>query len=97
MVKLEWSPKSLMEIEEIFEYIAEDSREYASVFVRKLIEATTSIAEFPLIGRVVPEFKDPIIRERIYKNYRIIYRFNNNKVEIVTIFHNARNLTEREL
>jgi toxin ParE1/3/4 len=97
MVKLEWSPKSLKELEEIYEYIAEDSREYALFFVRKLIAATTSIVDFPMLGRIVPEFKNIKIREKIFKNYRIIYRFENDIIEIITIFHNARNLTEEDV
>jgi toxin ParE1/3/4 len=97
MVKLEWSPKTLKELEEIFEYIAEDSREYALIFVSKLIAATKSKVDFPMLGRIVPEFKNIKIREKIFKNYRIIYRFENDIIEIITIFHNARNLTEEDV
>jgi toxin ParE1/3/4 len=97
MAKLIWSPKSLIELRDIFEYIAVDSKEYALIFVRKLIEAATSIRDFPLLGRVVPEFKNEKVREKIYKNYRIIYRFMDDTIEIVTIFHNARQLTEKDI
>jgi toxin ParE1/3/4 len=94
MVKLEWSPKSLQELEAIFEYIAKDSDEYARIFVKRIIEIVKTIPTFPMQGRIVPEFKDDRIRERIFKNYRIIYRIQKNVIEIVSIFHNARQLDE---
>ncbi|MGD1830434.1 MAG: type II toxin-antitoxin system RelE/ParE family toxin [Spirochaetaceae bacterium] len=33
---------------------------------------------------------DESIRELIFQNYRIIYKFENNQVTIITIFHSAR-------
>jgi toxin ParE1/3/4 len=97
MVKLTWSPKSLLEIEEIFEYIAVDSREYAQVTIRKIIETVTTMREYPLSGRIVPEFRNDNVREKFYKSYRIIYRFQSEEMEIVTIYHNARKLTVDDL
>lgn len=97
MAKLIWSPKSLLELESIFDYISADSEEYARIFVHKIVDSTTNIPDFPLLGRIVPEFKDELIRERIFKNYRIIYRIHAEKIEIVTIFHNARQLNDSDL
>jgi toxin ParE1/3/4 len=97
MVRLIWAPKSLRELENIFVYISVDSVDYARIFVRKIIDAAKTIPEFPLLGRIVPEFKDERIRERIFKNYRIIYRIGNDEIEIVTIFHNARQLNEEDI
>ena len=89
MVKLTWSPKSLQELEEIFECISVDSREFAQIFIRNLINSVLTIRSFPLSGRVVPEFDDPVIREKQYKSYRIIYRY--------PIFHHARQLKREDI
>jgi toxin ParE1/3/4 len=56
MIKLIWSPKSLLELESVFEFIATDSKEYAKTFVRKVVDSATAIPDFPHLGRIVPEF-----------------------------------------
>ena len=71
MAKLIWSPKSLNDLEIIFDYIKPDSIDNARHFIKQLIDATISVGEFPLAGRVVPEQMDKKIREKLYKNYRI--------------------------
>ena len=50
------------------------------------------IASFPKIGRVVPEYNDPNLRERIYGNYRIVYRLKDDVVEIAAISHGEQPL-----
>jgi len=53
-----WSPSALNDIDAIAEYIARDSVYRASLFVRRIIEATNRLQEFPLSGRVIPEIAD---------------------------------------
>ncbi len=50
------------------------------------------MATFPRIGRIVPEYRDPNLRERIYSNYRIVYRMKDEVVEIAAICHGAQPL-----
>jgi plasmid stabilization system protein ParE len=54
--------------------------------------AQTDLADFPEIGRMVPEFRQPILREIICRSYRIIYRLrrDNQRIEIVRFWHGAR-------
>jgi plasmid stabilization system protein ParE len=42
------------------------------------------------MGRVVPEIANPDIRELIFKKYRIVYRLNENCIEILTVFEGHR-------
>jgi len=39
---------------------------------------------------MVPEKNDPIIREIILGNFRIVYRVKANVIELLTIHHGAR-------
>jgi toxin ParE1/3/4 len=57
-----------------------------------LIVRAERLAEFPEIGRPVPEFKRPELREIIHRSYRIIYRVRADQpvVEIVRFWHAAR-------
>ncbi|MEH7440523.1 type II toxin-antitoxin system RelE/ParE family toxin [Neobacillus drentensis] len=97
MVELRWSESAVYDLEEICNYIANDSEEYAKSFARRIIDMIETIAAFPYSGRIVPEFNEGKIREKVFLNYRIIYLINTDKMDIVRIIHNARNLTQFEL
>ncbi|MCP4137741.1 MAG: type II toxin-antitoxin system RelE/ParE family toxin [bacterium] len=91
MVKqIKWSPKAVNHFESICEYIAKDSELYATIFANKIYSIIVSIPDFPLSGRKVPEYNDENLREKIYENYRIVYRVKAEIIEIVAICHGAR-------
>ena len=54
------------------------------MFTTTLISKVKSLEQFPEIGRVVPEFGNPVIREIVVRSYRVIYRVNHerNKIEV---------------
>lgn len=92
MAQLIWSPRALMDIELIHNYIEQDSDENARKFVQELIGVIVNIPDFPFSGRVVPEYKDQKTREKLYKNYRVIYRLRVEAIEIITILHQTKRL-----
>jgi toxin ParE1/3/4 len=55
-----------------------------------VLASVERVAGFPLSGRVVPETRDPSLRETILGNYRIIYRVKSGLVEVLTVYHGAR-------
>jgi plasmid stabilization system protein ParE len=83
MAKVTWAPSALDDIDSIAKYIAEDSAEMASLFVRRLMEATDRLQEFPLSGRMIPEIDDRSSREVSYGAYRIMYRVEGDEVWIL--------------
>lgn len=92
--QIKWSPRSASNLEEICDYIAKDSEYYARLFAKRIIAVIKDIPKFPKAGRVVPEYKDENLREKIYQNYRIVYRLKKDIVEIVAICHGARPLKD---
>lgn len=94
MAELRWAESALKDLDNICNYIAEDSEEYARMFARSIIDSIETAAAFPYSGRIVPEMKNELIREKILTNYRIIYRINNDSIEVVRIMHNARNFKD---
>jgi hypothetical protein len=91
-LKLIWTQLAIDDLDDIANFIAKDSEDYAKIFVRKIVEQVERIPNFPLLGRVVPEIQDEQVRERIYQNYRLIYRIKDDSIEIVRIFHHGRQL-----
>jgi toxin ParE1/3/4 len=90
MARLIWSPRALDDLETICEYIARDSDRYARLFVERVVRLAESIPLHPLLGAVVREYQREGLRERLFQNYRIIYRVRGDSVEVVTIVHAAR-------
>ena len=90
MAEVRWTPQAAEDLESIAEFIAEDSPHYARLLVIDILQAISHLIDFPRSGRIVPELNDPIIREIILGNYRIVYRLRDEIVEILTVYHGAR-------
>ena len=91
MVKINWTPQSKNDLISIAEFIAQDSRKYAKIQVKRIRERVKQLAKFPSSGRIVPELENPRIREIIVGNYRIIYLLATDKrIDVLTIYHSAR-------
>ncbi len=90
--RIAWSPTSRDDLRKIVAFILEDNPAAALKIGGKLIEEVEKIREFPSMGRIVPEFDLPHIREIILIPYRIIYRLRkaDRVVEIVRVWHAAR-------
>lgn len=89
---IRWSPRAAEQLDEICTYIAADSPRYAAVFARRVLSTITSIPANPWVGRMVPEYQDPNLRERIYQGYRLVYRVRDEVIEVVAVCHGSRNL-----
>ncbi|OAT82350.1 type II toxin-antitoxin system RelE/ParE family toxin [Desulfotomaculum copahuensis] len=79
-----------LDIQEIVEYIARHSAQNAVRFIDELLAVCRRLPDFPEMGRIVPEVGQPLIREIIHKNYRIVYTVRQGKVYILQIFNAAR-------
>ncbi len=87
-----WLLETEVDLLEISNYIMRDSIFYATKTV-KTIEAKVKMLEsFPFMGRTVPEINQYMIRELIYKSYRIIYQIFENEIYIIRVIHSSRNI-----
>jgi toxin ParE1/3/4 len=94
MVNIRWTQGAAADLENIFEYIAKDSLQYARLQVENLTEAVEKLKNYPRIGRRLPEFHRLPHREIIVGNYRVIYRYDIGRkaVYVATIAHGRRQL-----
>ena len=88
--RVTWSQRALQDLEAIAGYIATDSQTYAGVVVKKIVNRTRMLAQFPRSGHKVPEFDDEEVRELLVYSYRIIYRISSDQVVIAAIIHGKR-------
>lgn len=95
---IEWSPEAIEDLDSIAEYIARDSEFYAQAVISKILAVSRKISHQALIGRIVPEINNEMIRERFIYSYRLIYMINKNTITIVAVIHGKRlleNVPER--
>jgi toxin ParE1/3/4 len=78
----------------ICEYISRDSEFYARLFAQRIFSAVETLALFPEAGRIVPEYRRRALRELLFLNYRIVYRFTGTQVQIAAVVHGARLLPD---
>ena len=90
MVEIEWASTAEKDLYEVIDYIAQDSPQYAFFFTEQVRKKIENLRSFPQLGRKVPELEDPNIRELIFRNYRLIYRSFEEKIQIIRILHGSR-------
>ena len=59
-------------------------------FLAEIFERIEALREHPEIGRVVPEFDQPFLRELIHPPFRIVYRRDTKHVRIVRVWRSER-------
>ncbi len=90
MARLIWSPRAIQDLTDICDYIALDSEQYARLFAERVVGIVESIPNHPKLGAKVPEYDRDDLRERIFQNYRIVYRLSPELIEVVSIVLGAR-------
>jgi toxin ParE1/3/4 len=86
------SPRAIQDLQEIVRYISFENPVAAEKLGLQLIEKTRNLSAFPEMGRVIPELQNPLLRELVFKPYRIAYRVNHERhlIEVARYWHAAR-------
>ncbi len=80
------------DLEHIFFYIAEDSINNAKKFILELEKKIYSLDTFPERFALIPEniFFGTSYRHIVHKKYRVIYKIDNNSVQILRVVRGAK-------
>lgn len=96
MVRIKWLKSAKLDLKEIYEFIALDSKRYARFQVEKTQKKTEILKEGNVLGKNVFEINHEDVRELIEGDYRIIYRIiSKNEIHILLVHHGARDLKRR--
>jgi toxin ParE1/3/4 len=79
------------DLDEIWFFIARDSLVAAEGLIGDLTDRFSLLASFPQMGRSREDL-GPELRSFPVKNYLVIYRSGDGRVEIVRVVHTARDL-----
>ena len=86
------APSAQADLADIVRYVARHNSDAAARLGYELITRAENVMRFPEIGRIVPEFQQPDLREVVCRSYRIIYRLRRGeqRIDIVRFWHGAR-------
>lgn len=92
--QLALTPSARADLRDIVRYISLDAPGRAIDFGQFLVSQARRLADHPEMGRVVPEFADPALREIVVRPYRVIYRIDarEERIDVVRFWHAARGI-----
>ena len=91
MVRIRWNEEAIIDIDEIANFIAEDSIVYAQIQVERFFDRVEILKKTPKAGKRVEEVSDFNVRELVEGNYRIIYQIKSvSEIEILCVIHGMR-------
>ena len=97
MNKIKWTLSAQIDLEEIAEYIARDSRKIALEKVDQIRAEVTRLKKFAKQGRIIPELEQIGVltyRELILHPWRIMYRPEKETIYIVAVIDGRRNVED---
>lgn len=87
-----WAAPAQRDFLGVLSYLKDHSPQAADSFNEAVIRQVKRLERFPESGRRVPEAPEtqPVLRELLIRDYRLVYALQNRRVEIVAIFHARR-------
>ena len=92
MAEVIWSEPALQELDAIAEYIALDNPAATSDLVQQVFDKTERLEDFPQSGRIPPELPNSVYREVVVPPCRIFYREDEQRVLILYVMREERQL-----
>ena len=89
-MKIQWTERATADLTDIGRYIADDSPLRARQWEARLRKRAWQAVESPCLGRRVPELARDDIRELIERNYRIVYRVEEDAITVLTVSEGHR-------
>lgn len=88
---IRFAESAVADLEEIKRWYAERNvPDVADRLISEIFERLETLRAHPDIGRVVPEFDQPLLRELIHPPLRIVYRREPKHVRIVRVWRSER-------
>jgi toxin ParE1/3/4 len=89
-VKLRWSRRALADLQRIADHIATDKPRAAADFVAAVHDSVARLQDFPWLGR--PGAYEDTRELVVHRNYLVTYRVRSDEIQVLQVWHVARNL-----
>jgi len=90
-----WTRGARGDLIDLVRYIQQERPDAARRLAGRIRQMVEDAAEMPDAGRVVPEFNNPAIRERIVRPYRVVYLVEKEGIVVLGVVHGRRLMPER--
>lgn len=98
-IEIRLARSAVADLEAIHRWYSEQGvLEVGERFIAEIVRRIESLQSCPEMGRIVPEFDQPFLRELIHPPFRIVYRNDPGVVSIVRVWRSERllRLPERD-
>ena len=90
-ITIGFAESALRDLEDVQAWYAEQGvPEIGTKLVEEVFQRVQVLSDHPDMGRVVPEFDQPFLRELIHPPFRIVYRRDPQRVRIVRVWRSER-------
>ncbi len=90
-VTVSLAESAIADLQEIrFWYVDQGIANTGDRIISEIFHRIEQLATYPELGRVVPEFNQPFLRELIQPPFRIVYRHDPGQIHIVRIWRSER-------
>jgi toxin ParE1/3/4 len=98
MAEIRWTEEALHWLQDIHEYISQDSPRAAQSVVSGIYQRVQILKDFPEIGYIYRKETDAVVRVLLYGHYRIAYSLRTtDAVTILGVFHGALDISRYNL
>lgn len=88
---ISFAESALRDLEEVQTwYVEQGVPEVGARLVDEIFQRVEALADHPDMGRVVPEFDQPFLRELIHPPFRIVYQRGTLRVRIARVWRSER-------
>ena len=90
-VAIQFAESALTDLESIRAWYAEQGvPDVSERLIDEIVASIEALADHPDMGRIVPEFGQPFLRELIRPPFRIVYRRDPKHVRVVRVWRSER-------
>ncbi|WP_018882135.1 MULTISPECIES: type II toxin-antitoxin system RelE/ParE family toxin [unclassified Thioalkalivibrio] len=90
-ITITFAESALRDLKQMQEWYSEQGvPEVGQRLVQEIFQRVQALNDHPDIGRVVPEFDQPFLRELVHPPFRIVYRRDPDRVRVVRVWRSER-------
>ena len=92
MPEVIFAPLAVEDLDEIWDYIAQDNVEAANRVIDGISEVCQTLATQPEMGLRRPEFASGSLRSFVVSNFIVFYRPVDDGIEVARVVHGSRDI-----
>lgn len=91
--RVAWAQSARDALDEVIAYLAQRSPDGAARVLAPALDSAATLATLAERGRIVKEVGDPMLRELLVYDYRLLYRVSEERVVVRAFLHGARDFS----